>query len=438
MEPADDMFLNEFFNAVVDRPLEPDDERYVSLYDEALTDSDPVRQLARVVEWSTESVRLFSGYRGAGKSTELRRLKRRLEESGHLVFLCDMEEYLNLSTAVDISDFLMAVAGSFDDAIRANNDMADPSGEGYWDLLTGFLGGLELKEIGVSGLGFKASLKSDPTFKQRLQQSMAGHLGSLVNHVRGFCCGRVAELRKDKGDANRKVVLLLDSVEHIRGTLANAEEVQSSVETLFAGHAEKLRMPGMHLVYTVPPYLKVRYPNIGQLYDEGCLEVLPSFKLHEPDGVRVRAAYNAFEQVVRKRGDWTRLLGCDRAVLDRLIRFSGGHLRDLLRLLAEVALRARVLPVPESSVEATINQIRSEFLPIANDDARWLARIAQTHQAELQSLDRLPSLARFFDTHLVLCYRNGGNGEEWYDVHPLVAEQVHKQTAALNSSAGAP
>ena len=100
-----------------------------------------------------------------------------------------------------------------------------------------------------------------------------------------------------------------------------------------------------------------------------------------------------------------------------------------------MALRARVLPVPERSVETTINQIRSEFLPIANDDARWLAGIARTHQAELQSLDRLPSLARFFDTHLVLCYRNG---EEWYDVHPLVAEQVHKQTAALNSSAGAP
>ncbi|MBV9948457.1 MAG: tetratricopeptide repeat protein [Myxococcales bacterium] len=37
------------------------------------------------------------------------------------------------------------------------------------------------------------------------------------------------------------VVLLLDSVEHIRGTSVNAVEVQGSVETLLAGHAEKLR-----------------------------------------------------------------------------------------------------------------------------------------------------------------------------------------------------
>ena len=432
MKPADNTFLKEFFNAMAGRPLEPDDERYVSLYDAALTDSDPVQQLARAVEWSVESVGLFSGYRGAGKSTELRRLKRQLEESGHLVFLCDMEDYLNLSTAVDVSDFLMAVAGSFDEAIRADESVADPADEGFWEGLRGFLDGLQLKEISIGGPSFKASLKSDPTFKERLQQGMAGHLGSLVDHVRRFCHSRVVGLREDTGDPNKKVVLLLDSVEHIRGTFANAEEVQNSVETLFAGHAEKLRIPDMHLIYTVPPYLKVRYPNIGQLYDEGGLEVLPSFKLHEQDGARIPAAYDAFEKVVRKRGNWKRLLGPDRAVLDRLVHHSGGHLRDLLRLLRDVALRARTLPVPESSVETTINQIRSEFLPIANDDAGWLAEVARTHQAELQSLDRLPSLARFFDTHLVLCYRNG---EEWYDVHPLVTEQVRKQAAAPESSA---
>lgn len=117
MKP-DGKFLKDFYNAVSNRPLEPDDPRYVPLYDEALAGTDPVAQLALAVERSTESVRLFSGYRGTGKSTELRRLKRQLEESGHLVFLCDMEHYLNLSTPVDVSDFLMAVAGSFDEAVR--------------------------------------------------------------------------------------------------------------------------------------------------------------------------------------------------------------------------------------------------------------------------------------------------------------------------------
>ena len=41
MKPEDNQFLKAFFNAVSDRPLEPD----VPLYDEALTDADLVQQL---------------------------------------------------------------------------------------------------------------------------------------------------------------------------------------------------------------------------------------------------------------------------------------------------------------------------------------------------------------------------------------------------------
>ena len=132
---------------------------------------------------------------------------------------------------------------------------------------------------------------------------------------------------------------------------------------------------------------------------------------------------DAFEKVARARGDWQRLLG-ERAVLDSIILSSGGHLRDFLRILAEILRRAESLPVPETTVAEATSQIRSEFLPIAESDARWLARIGETHRAELPDLGRLPDLARFLDTHLVLCYRIDS---EWYDVHPLIAEHVAAQ-----------
>ena len=427
MTPEDNQFLKAFFNAVSDRPLEPDDPRYVPLYDEALTDADPVQQLAQAIEWSPESVRLFSGYRGAGKSTELRRLKGQLEGSGHLVFLCDMEDYLNLSTPVDVSDFLMAVAGGFDDAIREEHEDALGSSMSYWERLVRSLRKWKVEGVSVSAAGFKASLKSDPTFKVRLQEQMVGHLGALVADVREFCVSRVAALRAHTNAPDGKVVLLVDSVERIRGVFANAEAVQRSVETLFAGHAAQLRIPDMHVVYTVPPYLKVFDPHLGELYDG--LEVLPSFKLHGRDGAPIEPAYRAFEQVIDKRGDWRRLLGQDRSVLHHLIRSSGGHLRHLLRLLANIALRTRTLPAPESAVPAAIGQRKSQFLPIPHDDARWLNAIGQTHQVEPQGLREIPSFPRFFDTHLVLCHRNG---HEWYDVHPLIKEQVQQQVAALD------
>ena len=106
-------------------------------------------------------------------------------------------------------------------------------------------------------------------------------------------------------------------------------------------------------------------------------------------------------------------------------------MRDLLRLLAEILRRASVLPVPEETVNAAIDQLRTEYLPIADDEALWLAEIAQSHQIGLKKASDLPALARFFDTHLALCYRNG---EEWYDVHPLVAEHVIDQANRARSS----
>ncbi|MGE0680518.1 MAG: hypothetical protein AB7P69_06370 [Candidatus Binatia bacterium] len=447
MTPEERTFLRDFFRAVTDQPLEPTDPRYISLYtDPNLVTDDPVELMARAIEWTPgESVQLFSGFRGTGKSTELRRLRKRLKESNYLVFLCDIEDYLNLSTPVDVIDFLMAVAGAFSEAITDTQLLGQPLQEDYWTRLWNFLtrtqvniselsGGVDLKAAAPATVtaSIKANLKSDPTFKQRVQKYLSGHLGALVADVRKFVENCVKQLKQRLGQ-DREVVLLLDSVEHIRGTSINAIEVQSSVETLFASHADKLRLPYLHVVYTVPPYLKVRYPNLGTLY-QGGIQVLPAFKLRNTDHSIFQQGLDAIERVVRARGDWQRLLG-ERTVLDHISLCSGGHLRDLLRLLAEILRRADRLPTSEHTVTTAINQVRTEFFPIADADAQWLARIAKTHEAGLQDIAQLPNFARFLDIHMALCYRNG---EEWYDVHPLIYDQVNKQAAAATSPQSSP
>ena len=428
MTPDDRIFLRDFFRQVSDHPLGPEDERYIPLYDDTeLTGADPVELMARAIEWTPgQSVQLLSGYRGTGKSSELRRLEKRLHDDGYLVIRRDIEDYLNLSVPIDISDFLMAISGAFSDAIE---DLGLPcETPRFWDSLVNLLNRIEFNGVsttldaGVVSATVQANLKNDPSFKARLQEHMAGHLGALVKDVREFFERCLRALRELNGN-DREVVFLVDSIEHFRGTLINAGEVQSSVETLFVSHAERLHLPHMHVVYTVPPYLKVRYGNVGSLYEPGGLHVLPALKLRSEEGVVFPQGYDAMERVVAARGDWQRLLG-ERQALDRLVRYSGGHLRDLLRLLAEVLRRATELPVSESTVDAAINQLRSEFLPIADDDARWLANIARSHQTALARKEDLPDLARFFDTHLALCYRNG---DEWYDVHPLISDHVANQ-----------
>jgi hypothetical protein len=53
-----------------------------------------------------------------------------------------------------------------------------------------------------------------------------------------------------------------------------------------------------------------------------------------------------------------------------------------------------------------------------------------THSAALEERGDLPTLAHFFDTGIVLYYRNG---PEWYDVHPFVRDLVLEQAAPPSS-----
>ena len=106
-----------------------------------------------------------------------------------------------------------------------------------------------------------------------------------------------------------------------------------------------------------------------------------------------------------------------------MIELCGGHFRDLLLLLRETVLRADSLPVSDEAIEAAILQVRSNYLPISLDDAEWLAEIEQKRATLLKSTApaEVNRLTRFLDTHIVLYLRNG---EEWYDIHPLVREEV--------------
>ena len=89
--------LREFFRAIdgsKSMPLEPGDPAYVPRLAEDPA-KDPISALAQRIDWSeSESVNVLTGFRGNGKSTELRRLKRLLEDQGCVVLLMDMLEYV--------------------------------------------------------------------------------------------------------------------------------------------------------------------------------------------------------------------------------------------------------------------------------------------------------------------------------------------------------
>ncbi|MGH8896711.1 MAG: hypothetical protein ACRDZ4_06720 [Egibacteraceae bacterium] len=67
--------------------------------------------------------------------------------------------------------------------------------------------------------------------------------------------------------------MIVDSLEKLRGTTENDEQVQASVEGLFVHHSDKLRFESHHTVYTVPPYLMFTDP--GSLPYDGTVRPVP-------------------------------------------------------------------------------------------------------------------------------------------------------------------
>lgn len=439
----DRLFLKEFYRAVMDAPLTPDDPRYVRLYeDHDALGVDPVELLEQTISYVDDSVQLLAGFRGIGKSTELRRLQKRIEGADGKVVLIDIAQYINMSTPIDVSDFLMSITGAFGMALE-DDELLGKSGldESVWERFRSFLASIKLSEYSaeiaakakadadVAGmskgaevsakLGLKGSFKEDPIFKQRVQKHMAGHLGGLVVEVHKFFEECIKALRKKYGNGV-KVLMIVDSIEQIRGTFTNGTEVQASVENLFAMHAAELRIPGLHVIYTIPPFLKVRYPNLGSLYPAGAVQMFPAIKIKDKNDNVATSGKDALVELIKKRHSRATHLLSD-AQMERMVAESGGHLRNLLRMVAEVIRRAKKLPVDDWVITQALDQMRTELLPIAENDALWLAQIAITHKAALEDQSNLIQLARFFDTNMVLCYRNG---PEWYDVHPLIRGHV--------------
>ncbi len=437
MADADETFLRKFYQELADEPLEPDDSRYVSIYVNA--SSDPVQRLAHRIKWKPlDSIQLFSGFRGTGKSTELRRLRQTLVDQGFKVALCDMKNYLNLSTPIDISDFLISAAGALSDTLAKDADLLgrDLSERSYWRRAVEFVSRTKVDFDGLS-IGAKAgdtsaqlklALKDDPSFREKLQEEMQGRLGALANDVREFMADCVKEVRAKHGD-DTKFVVLFDSIEQIRGSSINDTDVFDSVETLFVGHPEKLRFDDMHVIYTVPPWLKIRSPGVSKYYDGS--ETLPCVKLCEYDGTqkrRVDAGFHALKQIVAHRGDWTRVFAPED--LDHILLETGGYLRDLFRVLSELMMHAaekNTMPLDREAVGYELARLRADYLPISREDCQWLARVARSHEAELPKHGDIPNLSRLFENHLMLCYRNG---EEWYDLHPLIRDEVERVVEA--------
>ena len=102
--------------------------------------------------------------------------------------------------------------------------------------------------------------------------------------------------------------------------------------------------------------------------------------------------------------------------LDRLCRASGGHSRDLLRLLNSWIQKGRKFPLASEALERVIREERNEMVRAIDDDEWGLLK--QVHQRKKVNGD--VEYQTLISSRWVFEYRM--DGESWFAVNPILME----------------
>ncbi len=223
-------------------------------------------------------------------------------------------------------------------------------------------------------------------------------------------------------------VLILDSLEQVHPTIQDQEEVFGSVTTLFGRYQDQLRIANWHVIYTVPPWLRLTTGNTTIN-----VRVFPHLKLTTRLGSKpIPANQKVMRELATRRfpnqdlgtffGDQTK--AANRKKLDLLVDLSGGHPRDLLLLIRETVINSLgPLPVTDDDVRRAVSAVRRDFLPISVDDARLLEAISQNPSGLLQTTEikEINKIAALLNDHILFHHIND---EDWYEIHPLLVNDV--------------
>jgi hypothetical protein len=392
---------------------------------------------------------LFTGHIGCGKSTELLQLKLLLEKDGfHVVYF---ESSADLEMAdVDIGDVMLAIAKRISESLEATN-VRTPAGK-LQALLAKtrdvLLTEIEVKakakvpgvgeasvdsekrevslSAGIAELTVKA--KNDSGLREKMNQFLVPQKNKLVEAINEELIEPAIALLKQQGKKGLAVVV--DNLDRVDKRIRPDGRPQQ--EYLFIDNHECLRGLKCHSVYTMPLSMKFgneygiltqRYenpmmlpmvPTVGRdgrtIYEEGMVllrqmvlrRALPGVS----DGERLDRVLEVFE---------------DGESLDRLCHASGGHSRDLLRLLNSWIKKGRSLPLQREVLERVIRDERNAMSQPIDDDEWVLLR--QVRQSKKVSGDEAYQV--LISSRWVFEYRQ--DGESWFAVNPILMEAAEMQ-----------
>jgi hypothetical protein len=419
------------------RPLEADaegDALYVDWQKELAPQDVKVLLINSIALSSQVSiVKLFTGHRGSGKTTELMRVKRKLEQGppGQKWFVSQLqaEEW------VDLQD-VCASEIVFQMALQLVSDLKDAGQSFGLEKFTQFFKEfrdllnteVELKSVDVALDPFKfgLTLKQVPSARPALRRLLEGRLPRLYDLINKEVLTKAREWLKTEYGCEG-ILLIVDQLDRIPRKLINGRGLTNH-ESLYLDSSGILRALDCHVIYTVPVELVHSHvrPRLQNLYGQALS--LPAIPVIDRNGRENEPGCETLRQIVLNRAEKAGMsveeVFVDPSSLGQLCRLSGGHVRTLCNLMRSTIELCGELPL---SADAVLQTARAWAVDLAEplNQADWtlLRQVHQTHEAPREAAEQ-EVLSGLLANMYVLGYRDQqGAYLDWNPLLGLIEER---------------
>lgn len=413
--------------------------------DSALTD-----QFLKHLELANDHLKvLFSGHVGCGKSSELVRLRDRLKNPGdshrrYFPILLDVSEYLDDFDA-SLTDILLAIVTELAQTLRDDLgiDIKDKYFAKQFDEIKGFLGDVEIKEgeVGLSWLKVKLQrLKRDPDARKKVRDALKPRLSNILEEINIVFAKARVEVKKIDVPMGQQtyddIVLILDNLEKINTFDEQTDSFKSQREFFLEGYTQLTGLD-VHVIYTVPLRLarSIDGPKLRQRYDQ--LLVLPMIKVIDRDtGQPFETGLECLRKILQRRiADHAIGDVFEPDALNVLLKYSGGHVRNLMTFVQNACTYTDQTPIPIAAAERAVRQsVRTYSTAIQKDHWDKLAQLDLSTDKKIDNGDE--AFLVMLENLSILEYMNGGSegpfeaAEPWCAVNPVVRE-LQKFKAAI-------
>lgn len=395
-----------------------------------------IKKLKKTIVWSEDqpTCQLFTGHIGCGKSTELWRLKQQLETEGFHVVYFESDKNLEMGD-VDISDILLTVAQQVSKSLEAweKLNLAEPTKlknilQGAANLLQTEIEISPQIELSLGIAKISAQAKASPEVRTKLREYLKPRTSGIIETINQELLEPANEKLKQYG--KNGLVVIVDNLEKVDSSPKPWGRPQP--EYLFVDRGEQLMGLHCHVIYTLPLALRFSndYATLTQRFKQEP-QILPMVITQLRDGNDNTEGMKLMRQLVLARAfpeldEEQRLAKVteifdSQETLDYLCRITGGHVRNVLRIVNEAIMEEGELPISRGSVANVVKTYRNQRL-LAVDDKEWklLHRVAETKKVagdnDYQTLIRS-----------MFVYEYQDELGPWFDINPLLKDAPELQ-----------